>query len=171
MQELDCTVEDVEKVVKESDKQRFEVQSIDGVHCIRAVQGHSIEAVDDEALLKKLALDDSNLPQRCIHGTYRRHLQPILEKGLKPGGSDGSAFRKHVHFSAFAPGDKRVISGMRYDADVAIWIDLRRAIQAGIPFYISENQVILSPGKDECIPSQFFEKVTEVRTGKEIPMI
>lgn len=164
MQELECTLEDVDQVVKESDKQRFEVQYINDIHCIRAVQGHSIEAVDDEASLRRLAEDDSDLPERCVHGTYHRYLDAILEEGLKPGGAEGACSRKHVHFAPFEPGDKRVISGMRYDAEVAIWVDLKRAMQAGIPFYMSPNQVILSPGKDGLVPKTFFHKVVDLKT-------
>ena len=48
------------------------------LHCGALPKSHFfsffLQAVDDEALLKKLALDDSNLPQRCIHGTYRNGL-------------------------------------------------------------------------------------------------
>jgi 2'-phosphotransferase len=170
MRELECTLEDVEKVVKDSDKQRFEMQVIDGVHHIRAVQGHSIEAVEDEASLTRLSAEDATLPERCVHGTYRRHLRSIMQDGLKPGGKDGAVFRKHVHFTPFEPGDKKVISGFRYDVEVAIWIDLKRAMEAGIPFYISPNKVILSPGKDEAIPSEFINKVTNVKGGEEIPL-
>jgi len=166
LQELNCTLVDVEKVVKDSDKQRFEVQVFEDVHHIRAVQGHSIEAVDDEASLQRLLEDDPELPELCIHGTYSRYLPLIMKTGLKPGGAEGACFRKHVHFSPFEPGDKKVISGMRYDADIAVWVDIRKAMKAGIPFYISPNKVILSPGKDELIPLEFFQKVTEVKTRK-----
>jgi len=168
LRDIACTLEDILKVAKESDKQRFEVDEVDGVHYIRATQGHSIQAVHDEESLRRLSQDDEDLPERCIHGTYRRHLESILDNGLKPGGTEGSSFRKHVHFSPFEPGDKRVISGLRYDAEVAIWMDLRAAIEAGVPFYISPNKVILSPGLKEEISPQFILKVTEVKTGKEI---
>jgi 2'-phosphotransferase len=41
-----------------------------------------------------------------------------------------------------------VISGMRRDAQVLIYIDLKRALAAGCPFWRSENGVILSEGMD-----------------------
>lgn len=43
-------------------------------------------------------------------------------------------------------GEKKVISGMRWDAQVLIYIDLRKALAAGCPFWRSENNVILSEG-------------------------
>lgn len=169
LRELNCTMEDIEKVVQESDKKRFEAHFDEsGVHVIRAVQGHSLKTLDDELAHERLEEDAEDLPKLCVHGTYHRYIASILESGLKPGGTDGSAFRKHVHFAPFEPGDKRVISGMRYDTEVGIWIDLRRAMQAGIPFYISPNQVILSPGKNDLIPVEFFDKVVDLRTKKRI---
>merc|ERR1711933_493406 len=118
--------------------------------------------------LTRLTEDTVALPTLCIHGTYNRYLAAILESGLKPGGADGNAFRKHVHFAPFEPVDKRVISGMRYDAEIAIWINLKKAIKAGIPFYISANDVILSPGKDDSIPKEFFDKIVDIKSKKTI---
>jgi 2'-phosphotransferase len=168
LKELECTRDDVEKVVKKSDKQRFEVQVIDGVHRIRAVQGHSIGGLDDEEALERLTETHPELPTQCVHGTYLRHVDAIRANGLKAGGTEGAAFRKHVHFSPFAPGDKRVISGMRYDAEVAIWVDMKGAMEAGIAFYISTNKVILSPGNEGVIPEKFLEKIVNLKTKEDI---
>ena len=93
-----------------------------------------------------------------------------MQGGLKPGGANGARFRKHIHFTPFQPGDQEVISGFRYNAEVAIWVDMKKAMAAGIPFYISPNKVILSPGKDDAIPSEFIFKVTNVKSGQEIPL-
>ena len=41
----------------------------------------------------------------CVHGTYRRNLDSILESGLK------RMKRLHVHFSSGLPMDGEVISG------------------------------------------------------------
>ncbi|CAK8991910.1 Pentatricopeptide repeat-containing protein At1g74850 [Durusdinium trenchii] len=91
--------------------------------------------------------------QTFRHGTYRRHFDSIRRVGLLAGGGQGQGFRNHVHFSPCEPGDKRVISGMRsdaqhcvftvlvssrgYDCEIAIWIDLKRAIADNVPFYMS----------------------------------
>ncbi len=48
------------------------------------------------------------------------------------------------------PGKKGVISGMRGSCEVVIEINMVKAIRQGkIPFFISENQVILTPGVGE----------------------
>ena len=56
---------------------------------------------------------------------------------------------------------KEVSSGIRKNAEVYIYVDVNKAIEAGIKFYESENGVILSPGigKDGIIPTEYFSKV------------
>lgn len=171
---LDCkslgkfgaTVQDVEQITLDSDKRRFEIMSDQSAMFIRAVQGHSIKIVQDEELMRQLSPDDPDLPIACVHGTYKRHVQAILGKGLVAGGKLGNTFRNHVHFAPYAPGDGRVISGMRYDSDVAIWVNLREALRGGVPFFIAKNEVILSPGIDGVVPAEFIEMVCNIRTGE-----
>jgi len=170
LSELQCTVLDVESVVKESDKKRFDMIEEGGEQLIRAAQGHSIKGVDDERLLRRLSVEDEDLPETCVHGTYRRHYEKIRSGGLLAGGSHGAAFRKHVHFVPFDPYDRRVISGMRYDCEVAIWIDLRRALEDGLPFYMSANQVILSPGINGLIDKKYFVKAGDLKSGQPLEL-
>merc|ERR1712043_118088 len=75
LRDLQRTLEDVQNVVKSSDKQRFDIKTENGDHLIRAVQGHSIKAVQDDSLLRRLHVDDSDFPAVCVHGTYRRHFE------------------------------------------------------------------------------------------------
>jgi len=164
MQELDCSIRDVEKVVQASDKKRFELKVEDGLLLIRAVQGHSMKVIDDKELLTELTINDPDLPPVCVHGTYRKHHESILLNGLLAGGGQGQVFRNHVHFAPLDPWDKRVISGMRYDCEIAIYINLRRALMDGVPFFKSENQVILSPGVDGCVHASYIEKIIDLQT-------
>lgn len=169
LQELDCKKEDVDEVVKTSDKKRFEMKTIDDVLMIRAVQGHSMKVIDDEQLLQRLEPDSDDLPRDCVHGTYRKHLDSILSKGLLAGGGQGQSFRNHVHFAPLAPGDKRVISGMRYDCEIAIWVDVKAAVKDGVPFYKSTNDVILSPGDNGVIETKYFTKVRNLKDKTDLP--
>ncbi|CAE7628835.1 trpt1 [Symbiodinium sp. CCMP2456] len=169
LKELDATWDIVQKVVQKSDKKRFELQEVDGQLYIRAVQGHSIKVIDDDKLLKKLERADE-LPKDCVHGTYRRHFESIRKVGLLAGGGQGQGFRNHVHFAPYAPGDKRVISGMRYDCEIAIWIDLKKAIADGVPFYISANQVILSPGIKGIIDKKYFLKARDLQKKEDLKL-
>jgi len=152
--------EDVEQAVRDSDKQRFELREIEGETFVRASQGHSIKVVADEQLLKSLDLADADLPEICAHGTYHRHLPAIGHRGLIAGGEHGD--RNHIHFVPYEPGDGRVISGMRYNVEVVLYINLKRALSDGIPFFISTNRVLLSPGLDGAILPHYIEKVWDL---------
>ena len=48
---------------------------------------------------------------------------------------------------------------MRFSCDIFIEIDIIRAIENQIPFFISENSVILSPGENGVLPIDYFRKV------------
>lgn len=56
---------------------------------------------------------------------------------------------------------------MRSDAQVFIYIDLTKAIEAGINFSKSSNNVILSSGNlNGVIEPLYFLKVIDAKTGK-----
>ena len=150
----------LQQVVEHNDKQRFQICEEDGVVLVRAVNGHSMQQVPDTALLQELHATGSDLPEACVHGTYRRHVQQILARGLVPGGDTSD--RKHLHFAPFEPGDSRVISGMRPDCDVGIYVDLHAALVAGIRFFKSHNHIILCPS---TVPARFISEVKFFTTG------
>jgi len=157
MENLRCTLEELQEIVRANDKQRFQLSFEGGEMFIRATQGHSMKAVADESLLRRLYPNDVDLPHVCVHGTYRRHLQSIMQKGLMAGGlrlgMQGN--RNHVHFAPCVPGS-HVMSGLRANCEVAIFIDLKRALMDGLPFYLSTNQVILSSGIQGVVPPHYI---------------
>jgi len=147
---------DVETVVAECQKQRFTLNTDpQGRLLIRANQGHSITGVEVE--LEEIT--DPTQALLVIHGTYLRCWEAILATGLN------RMTRNHIHFSAGEPGEG-VISGMRKSVDLKIYIDLPKAMAAGIRFFRSSNNVILSSGNQEgSISSEFFLKVKNVKTN------
>merc|ERR1711979_105898 len=71
MSSLSCTIEELKQVVQDNDKQRFDLQEVEGELMVRAANGHSMKEVDDESLFKKkLSAGDPDLPEVCVHGTY-----------------------------------------------------------------------------------------------------
>lgn len=144
-------------------------------YLIRANQGHSLE-VASEGLLTPVT--EENLPTTVVHGTTHSAWHLIVSSGgLKKMG------RTHVHFASGLPagfksvaetepteaGEKTapatVISGMRNSSSVLVFLDIRKAIDAGLKFWLSENGVILSEGdEDGVIGMQFFSRA-EDRTG------
>ena len=90
-----------------------------------------------------------------VHGTYYKAWDAIKTTGLNKMG------RNHVHLSIGVRGDKQVISGMRNSCEVYVYLDVDKSIQAGMSFYLSENQVVLSDGLAGVIAPEFFSQVTD----------
>lgn len=145
------TVDEIREAVRKDNKQRFSLLEENGELLIRANQGHTITEVESERLLKAI-LSADEIPV-CVHGTYRKNLESILESGLK------RMKRLHVHFSCGLPMDGEVISGMRRDVNVLIFLDVRKALEEGMKLYISDNKVILTEGFDGIVPVKYFEKI------------
>ncbi|KAF3080854.1 hypothetical protein TWF102_010476 [Orbilia oligospora] len=133
---------------------------------IRANQGHSI-SIQDDLLLQPI--DEQNVPNICVHGTYYSALTLILQSGgLKKMG------RTHIHCAAGLPkasvhpetGEEipAVLSGMRFDAEVLFYIDILKGVQDGLKFWRSDNGVILTTGREEedCLPMDYVLRVEDV---------
>jgi len=158
---MGVTFEEMKHEVDTNDKRRFSMVHEEDGWYIRANQGHSIKCVNAEELLTRIRLSDaSKLPVVC-HGTFLRHWNSILDTGLS------SMKRNHIHF---VPSDcldgGNVISGMRYECQLLIYIDLKAALKDGIKFYVSANNVILSSGIGGVLPPRYFVKATHFKHGK-----
>jgi len=94
-----------------------------------------------------------------VHGTYFAFWSRIVASGgLRPMG------RNHVHFSTGLPEDEAgVISGMRRDAELLVYVDVEASIREGAQWWISDNGVVLTEGvPDEngpVVDVKFFKKV------------
>lgn len=137
------SLDGLKKIVENNDKKRFTLStSASGVLLIRANQGHSIQAITDLQLTPIKNLND--VPGGCVvHGTYESCWPNIMKHGLS------RMSRIHIHFCAYEPDDKRIISGLRKSAQIFIYIDVDKAVKDGICFFKSTNDVILSPGDDK----------------------
>jgi RNA:NAD 2'-phosphotransferase (TPT1/KptA family) len=145
-------------IVKSDNKKRFYIEEMDGELYIRASQGHSIEKVKADIFMTQLNITNINEYPIIVHGTYKKVLDLILESG-----GLCRMDRNHIHFATGLPDKKEVISGMRTNCDVLIYIDLENALKDGIPFYKSENGVILSPGigPTGILPKKYFSKIVK----------
>ncbi|KHN12672.1 tRNA 2'-phosphotransferase 1 [Glycine soja] len=155
------TIDDIREAVRKDNKQRFSLLEENGELLIRANQGHTVKAVETESLLKPI-LSAEEFPV-CVHGTYRKNLESILGSGLK------RMKRLHVHFSCGLPTDGEVISGMRQDVNVLIFLDVRKALEEGMKLYISDNKVILTEGFDGVVAPKYFEKIESWPGRQPIP--
>ena len=142
-------VQHIKCVVANSDKNRFSITTKDGVEMIRANQGHCLEVgllLNDEAMMGLI----TKPYHICVHGTTKKAIAEIEQSGLKP------MSRKHVHLAVGLPGDESVISGMRKSSKVLVYVNMKKAMDHGKKFYLSDNNVILCP---TTIEPQYFEKV------------
>lgn len=144
------TIDEIKYIVDNSDKKRFSIKEINTIPTmIRANQGHSKsvgDLIDDTGLLKTI---DLPLPM-CVHGTDRKSWKLIQKTGLSP------MKRKHIHLASGLANDSNVVSGMRASSKVIIHIDMKKAMDKGKKFYLSDNGVILTP---DNLEPEFFSKV------------
>ncbi|KAI8805311.1 phosphotransferase KptA/Tpt1 [Cladochytrium replicatum] len=157
----DVTLTQIQRVVENNDKKRFTLtQHPDGTWMIRANQGHSMETVSD---LELVPLSIDTVPETVVHGTTRRAWGTIRNEGLCRMG------RLHIHFAVGLPGEDGVISGMRGSSDVLIYVDVKSALQDGVEFFRSSNNVVLCPGVGEMgvLLPKYFSMVTD-RKGSSL---
>ena len=149
------TINEIVLVVKNCAKQRFSIRGEGQAMEIRANQGHSVCNISNSWLLTRIT---EPLPV-CVHGTTLEAWNLIKNTGLS------RMSRQHIHMATGVPGDKQVISGMRTTSRIVISINMTSAMRNGIPFYMSSNGVILSPGP---IPIEYFSNVVDRKTGRSI---
>lgn len=151
------TLEELQDLVETNDKQRFTIRHEESTNKwqIKANQGHTLQIEDLE--LKPISASEavSKYPN-VIHGT-----NPKAWENIKSSRGLSRMRRNHIHLCSGEPSEERVISGMRASANVWIYIDVQSAIQDGFQFFISPNNVILTPGDHNgFLPMQYFKKVT-----------
>lgn len=126
---------DLAEMIERSEKKRHELKN----GRIRAFYGHSIPM--------KITKEEKMPPDVLYHGTARRFLQSIMEKGLLPQN------RQYVHLSQDIETAENV--GKRHDDKPCILIiDAKSAWNQGIKFYLGNEKVWLA----DTVPSQFIEK-------------
>jgi 2'-phosphotransferase len=137
-------------------------------YLIRANQGHSLEVASENLLTP---ITEETMPSMVVHGTtHAAWPQIVATGGLK------KMARTHVHFASGLPAGFKsedtdttapVISGMRNSSSVLVYVNIKKAVEAGVKFWKSENGVILSEGDENgLIGLQYFSKV-EDRTGRQ----
>ena len=130
------TREELEMVVKTSDKKRFSFD--DTGTLIRANQGHSVE-ID-------LQLLPIQPPDILYHGTAEKFVDDIMKTGLH------KMSRHHVHLSADITTAKMV--GMRHGKPVIFQVNTGKMFIDGYVFYCADNGVWLV---DSVPPEYLFQ--------------
>jgi len=115
--------EDVEQVVRNSDKQRYIIEN----ERIRARYGHSHTRVQ---------YAPAEPPAVLYHGTNRKALPSILKEGLHPMSRQYVHLSEGTHFATLA--------GSRRGELIILRIDTQKAREAGVSFYFAGNEVWLA---------------------------
>ncbi|KAI9727436.1 MAG: hypothetical protein M1834_008380 [Cirrosporium novae-zelandiae] len=193
---LKVTFPELRKIVAENDKQRYSLiprdESISpeseqaSDYLIRANQGHSIklESVD---LLTPITAEAGNIPETVVHGTDKATWDAIIRSGglskmtrnhvhLATGPSlgaveSGAAFARKSGIVKGGVDDSSTnvnfpVSGIRKSTSLFIYIDIRRALESGVNFWMSDNGVVLTEGNDKgLLLTEFFNVVFAKKQG------
>eukprot|EP01060_Flectonema_neradi_P013427 TRINITY_DN20189_c0_g1_i3.p1 TRINITY_DN20189_c0_g1~~TRINITY_DN20189_c0_g1_i3.p1 ORF type:complete len:199 (+),score=27.76 TRINITY_DN20189_c0_g1_i3:48-644(+) len=146
--------DDVQWIVDNNEKKRFRTKKVGDKLFIAANQGHSAGLGLDETLTMKEITDPADVPV-AIHGTYAKCIDIIKKEGLC------RMERQHIHM---APGMRSgVISGMRSNCEYAVYVDIKKCLEAGLKVFLSENNVILTPGDENgYIKPELFAKIERI---------
>jgi putative RNA 2'-phosphotransferase len=131
------SIEVLEVVVAENDKQRFEF-SADRSR-IRARQGHSTE-VD-------LGYEPATPPEVLYHGTATKNLDSIFKDGLIKGR------RHHVHLSTNQ--ETMIQVAMRHGKPAVLAIYAQQMVSSGHEFFVTGNHVWLT----DHVPPEYLRQV------------
>jgi RNA:NAD 2'-phosphotransferase (TPT1/KptA family) len=162
---------------------------------IRAAQGHTMRCfakLDDDQMLTRLDQTAADAVSSAAHGTSLAAWAKIRETGIS------RAKRRHVHmarnvFGRLSRGpeegtndtepeddardesvtERVVVSGFRKDARVAVLVDVARGVREGVPFFLSSNGVVLSPGEGDTgtIPTRLFLRAVDLKTGEALALV
>ena len=138
------TPDEVKEAIRINAKGRYQLHQESGIESVRALQGHSQDLarhyhIDDSAMLRRLS--EQTAPATAIHGTFLKHYSNIRSQGLFRGR------RQHIHLiNGDLPTDHtQTRPALRHEAEIMLWVDLRRSIHDGFVFFESNNQVLLTP--------------------------
>jgi len=153
-------------------KQRFALKEINDTLFIRANQGHSMPDIDVE--MRRLTLENCasilTLDARgalAVHGSYMGNWPKIVASG-----GLSRMTRQHIHLAKGLAGDAGVVTGMRANCNLLIYVDVARALSAGIAFFESQNGAILTPGLGDSgiLPLRYVSRAVNLKSGKDIDL-
>lgn len=135
---------------------------------IRALQGHTVDIKDLDLI--PLTLDDTSHTPFVIHGTFWKAWEKIKTNGLKLQNN-----RTHLHFQPGTLGKgcepSDLVKRFRNNCEVLVYVDLARALDGGLKFHKSSNNVVLTKGdRYGRVPARFFLKAVHISptTGEQI---
>lgn len=161
----DINFSQLQEIVSKDQKQRFHLLpeprssgSPSDIWWIRANQGHSLKTV---TLDVQPITSASDIPM-AVHGTTLNAWELIATHGLS------KMKRNHIHLAQGIPGDN-VISGMRNSSQILIFVDVQKALDDGVLFYLSANGVVLTDGNEGFLSPIYFQRVEFAKGRLPVP--
>merc|ERR1719483_1551965 len=101
---------------------------------------------------EKMLIETPDSDWKVCHGTYFQNLKYILSEGLS------CMHREFIHLS---PTDSitGAQNGLRNDYDCLIYINIEAAMQDGIVFSLTTDNVILTTGFEGFLTKEYFHKI------------
>lgn len=144
----------IETIVAADKKGRYTIKEINKRMYIRANQGHSFDVMLETI---PITLDNVDDLGTVLHGTFIDFKASIIQNGLR------RMSRQHVHMISMS--NPEGFKLLRPDVTMFVIVDVKRAIQDGIEFCMSTNNVVLSEGNSEgCIPRQYLTFLERVKS-------
>ena len=137
----------IRQVVRESDKQRFEIVDAEPQNPTQSTLGAKIRARYGHSIQSAVSYEPIAPPEILYHGTARRSIEAIRAEGLR------SMNRQYVHLSSEA--EQARLVGRRHDGQpIILTIRAGDAHRAGVRFYNPEPRLYLA---DEIGPEWIEE--------------
>ena len=166
---------------------------------IRATQGHTMrhDVLDDDTMLTRVDEEMAEQIKQAAHGTThsaflkikkqgisamrRRHVHMARSTGavgtvgariVLPSSADGVNGDANSDETSSEKQNEKQVSGFRYDSTVAVWVDVKRGVKEGVPFFVSKNGVVLSPGEGESgvVPPRLFLRAECLKTEEVLEL-
>lgn len=132
---------------------RFELKTVDNNLHIRACYGHSIKDVDETQMMQPIT-NPEDFPL-VIYLTSNECLPSIQKEGIN------KMNKIHIHFWTEYPDKKLIkIPGRQENLDAFIEIDLRKAMEDGVKFFIASDGILLTPGINGVLDKKYFKSIT-----------
>lgn len=150
----DVTYEVIQQIADADKKGRFTIHQLDDKMYIRANQGHSFSVVPETL---DITLDNVDSFDMVLHGTFKKFENDISQLGLKVMN------RQHIHMISLSiPKSFQMI---RPDVEIFVIVNVKEALQDGIKFCMSTNNVVLSEGNaNHIIPPKYLTIIDRVKS-------
>ena len=134
--------------IAENSDSDFDLKKIGDEYYIRANNGHSEDVnklLKPEKFLTRIYTYLNEPENNCIHETFTEDIKSIMENGItKMNDEDYIRFESSMN-------SKSAIHEGYPKPDILLYIDMEKALQDGVKFYVSKNGVILTKGNQEGI--------------------